>query len=467
MSMDAGRRNAGGHSLEQIERCQAKLLATVHIGLGEVLDVAGDHAIEGQHVVVAVRGERIDCPTSPLPPDCRVGAVPLLCATLLLRVRHMPLFMDVHRNVGRPTQDELREAHEKDVELQGQFDVQFHKYFFNEATGTVYCLVEGPDAESCRAVHREAHGIDVDDIIEVQPDLVEAFFANTQCEVDGLAMTSEGAYDGALRVILFTEIANFTEVAREDVGEAGRLLECHDSVVRAVLAESGGHEVRHTGEGIMACFSSVSAAMRAATEIQKRCQAHSPAGAGHRPALRIGMSAGEPVEQHRELFGAVVNTARRICEAAEPGQILVSAALREIGLGKAARFHKAGERMLKGVEDPQLLYGIEWRDEEAVRADEEPALRRAANTISGLWHELIRRRVVKVTVGYGIVLFGILQVAELTLEPLGLPAWSYTLVLVLGLLGLPLAIVLAWAFDITPSGLQRTSPSSVAGTRDA
>lgn len=378
----------------------------------------------------------------------------------------MPLYMDVHRNVGRPTQDELRAGHQKDIALQGQFDVQFHKYFFNEATGTVYCLVEGPDAESCRAVHREAHGIDVDDIIEVQPDLVEAFFANTQCELDGLAMTGEGAFDGALRVILFTEIANFTEVARDNEDEARRLLACHDSVVRAVLTECDGQEVRHTGEGIMACFSSVSAAVRAATEIQQRCRDHVPAGGSHRPVLRIGMSAGEPVEQHRELFGAVVNTARRVCEAAEPGQILVSAALRELSMGKAVRFEKAGEQLLKGVTEPQVLYAIEWREAEAIRAAAEPALRRAARALGRLWNELRRRRVVKVAAGYGIVLFGILQAAELTLEPLGLPGWSYTLVLVLGLLGLPLAIVLAWAFDITPSGLQRT-PSAAAGPGDA
>lgn len=374
----------------------------------------------------------------------------------------MPLFMDVHRNVEGASQEALREAHLQDLALQERFDVQYHKYFFNEATNTVFCLAEGPDAEACRAVHREGHGLVADDIIEVQPELVEAFFATTRYDDVGAAITSTGEPDGALRVILFTEIANFTEVAREDDGEASRLLECHDSMVRAVLAECGGHEVRHTGEGIMACFTSVSAAVRAATEIQKRCEAHAPAGAGHRPELRIGMSAGEPVAQHRDLFGAVVNTARRICEAAEPGQILVSAALREIGLGKAVRFHKAGERLLKGVEEPQILYGIEWREEATGRTGPEPALGRAAEMIGGLWNELRRRRVVKVAAGYGIVLFGILQVAELTLEPLGLPGWSYTLVLVLGLLGLPLAIVLAWAFDMTSAGLKRTSPSSAA-----
>ena len=370
----------------------------------------------------------------------------------------MPLFMDVHRNLEGVTAEALRAAHLKDVEVQARYQVQYHRYFFNEATGTAFCLAEGPDADACQAVHRESHGLVADDIIEVQPELVEAFFATTRYDDVGAAVTAEGRPDGALRVIMFTELANFTEVARADEGEAARLLEGHDRVVREVLGERGGHEVRHTGEGIMACFNSVSAAVTAAADIQRRCQSAGGAAAGHRPALRVGLSAGEPVEQHRDLFGAVVNTARRICDAAEPGQILVSAALRELGLGKGTRFLKAGERVLKGIEEPQVLYAVEWRSAEAVRVEAEPPLHRAARAIRGLWGELLRRRVVKVAAGYGVVLFAILQVAQLTLEPLGLPGWSYTLVLVLGLLGLPLAIVLAWAFDLTSDGLERTAP---------
>lgn len=378
----------------------------------------------------------------------------------------MPLFMDVHRNLRGVTPEALRAAHLQDLEIQERHQVQYHKYFFNEDTGTVFCLAEGPDAAACHAVHRASHGLVADHIIEVQPELVEAFFAKTRYDDVGAAVTSEGEPDGALRVIMFTEIANFTQVAREHEEEAVRLLQCHDTVVRGALEEFGGHEVRHTGEGIMACFLSVSAAVRAATAIQQRCLGHATTGSGHKPVLRIGMSAGEPVEQHHELFGAVVNTARRICEAAEPGQILAAAALRELGLGKGSRFEKAGERQLKGVEEPQLLYLVEWRSAAAIDSSAEPVIRRVILAARGLWDELRRRRVVRVAAAYAIVLFGILQVAELTLEPLGLPGWSYTLVLVVGLLGLPLAIVIAWAFDMTPSGLQRAAPvaSSVRDT---
>lgn len=370
----------------------------------------------------------------------------------------MPLYMDVHRNLQGLTPEALRAAHLQDVEAQSRWKVQYHRYFFNQDTGTVFCLAEGPDAEACQAVHRESHGLVADHLIEVQPELIEAFFGSTRYDDVGAAITAEGRPDGALRVIMFTEIANFTAVARARESRAAALLECHDQVVREVLSTRGGTEVRHTGEGIMACFLSVSAALGAAAEIQQRCRAKAAPGQGDAPVLRIGMSAGEPVEQHRELFGAVVNTARRICEAARPGQILVSAALRELGLGKDARFHPAGERLLKDVEEPQLLYAVEWRTEDDIRAAREPALRRGVRAAADLWKEIRRRRVAKVAAGYAVVLFGILQVAQLTFDPLGLPAWSYTLVLILGLVGLPVALVLAWAFDLTPTGIERTPP---------
>ena len=79
---------------------------------------------------------------------------------------------------------------------------------------------------------------------------------------------------------------------------------------------------------------------------------------------------------------------------------------------------------------------------------------------SELWRELKDRRVVRVAVSYAVVAAVIVQAADLTLEPLGLPAWTYTLVLVIMIGGLPVALVLAWAFDVTPKGLVRADPMS-------
>ncbi len=80
----------------------------------------------------------------------------------------MPLYMDVHRNVQGLTSDAVAGAHEKDLEVQDKHNVKYLKYWFNEGTGTVFCLCEAPSKEAAEAVHREAHGLVADEIIEVK-----------------------------------------------------------------------------------------------------------------------------------------------------------------------------------------------------------------------------------------------------------------------------------------------------------
>jgi hypothetical protein len=80
----------------------------------------------------------------------------------------MPLFMDVHEKVDGLTAQAVAGAHQKDLEVQGRYGVKYLRYWFNEETGRVYCLAEAPDKEAAIAVHREAHGLLADDIMEVQ-----------------------------------------------------------------------------------------------------------------------------------------------------------------------------------------------------------------------------------------------------------------------------------------------------------
>ena len=81
--------------------------------------------------------------------------------------------------------------------------------------------------------------------------------------------------------------------------------------------------------------------------------------------------------------------------------------------------------------------------------------------LSEFWQELKDRRVVRVAIGYTVVAAVIVQAADLTFEPLGLPAWTYTFVLVLALAGFPVAMVLAWAFDVTPAGIERVGAEGI------
>jgi len=80
----------------------------------------------------------------------------------------MPLYMDTHKNVTDLTTEAVAGAHMADLATQEKYGVDYKQYWYNEAEGSVYCLVEAPDAEAAMTVHREAHGLVADEIIEVQ-----------------------------------------------------------------------------------------------------------------------------------------------------------------------------------------------------------------------------------------------------------------------------------------------------------
>ena len=61
----------------------------------------------------------------------------------------------------------MAKTHRKDMETQDQYDVKYHRYWFNPESGRVFCLVEAPTKEATERVHREAHGLVADELIEV------------------------------------------------------------------------------------------------------------------------------------------------------------------------------------------------------------------------------------------------------------------------------------------------------------
>jgi class 3 adenylate cyclase len=129
----------------------------------------------------------------------------------------------------------------------------------------------------------------------------------------------------------------------------------HNRIVRACLSANGGREVKHTGDGLLASFVSVARAVQCAVDIQAACRAGST-DPGFR--VRIGMSAGEPVEESDDLYGAAVNLAARLCSVAKGGQILVSSAVKDLAIGKAHHFAPMDPMMLKGFREPVPLFEV-------------------------------------------------------------------------------------------------------------
>src|SRR6202040_3547708 len=223
------------------------------------------------------------------------------------------------------------------------------------------------NAEAAEQVHREAHGNLAEKIIQVEPDVADLFMGGSEVNTTG-AVVLPGAddRDPGIRTILFTDIVGSTSLTRRIGDEAAmELLEVHDSIVRDALADLGGREIKHLGDGIMASFVSAAAAVKCASRVQREIARHGREHKDRPLDVRLGIAAGEPVEHHNDLFGCTVQLAARLCSHAQPQQILVSNVVAELCEGKALPFEDLGEVPLKGFDQPVRAHAVTWTTEGA------------------------------------------------------------------------------------------------------
>lgn len=263
--------------------------------------------------------------------------------------------MDRHELSGETAQG-IAETHLRDLEIQDKYGVKYITYWFDPERQTAFCLVDAPDIESAVTVHRESHGLVASHIIEVDPRKVENFLGRIEEPDPGEPIVNSG-----LRAILFTDMEGSTSLTQRLGDEkAMEILRAHNSIVRQALTGAGGHEVKHTGDGIMASFQSVVGAVQCSMEIQLRLENES-SDLPIQTRVRVGMTAGEPVTENKDLFGAAVNLAARICAASDPGGILASNVVRELSIGKGFSWKDVGPQHLRGFDEPVPLHELLWR----------------------------------------------------------------------------------------------------------
>jgi Adenylate cyclase, family 3 (some proteins contain HAMP domain) len=156
-----------------------------------------------------------------------------------------------------------------------------------------------------------------------------------------------------LRTVLFTDLIGHTEMMSRLGDESGRaVLREHERITREILKQYDGTEVKTMGDGFMASFGSVARAVECAVALQQAFARRE----GESISVRVGLAAGEPIEEDGDLFGATVILASRIAAKAEAGEILVANAVRELCAGKGFLFSDRGEFVAKGFEDPVRLF---------------------------------------------------------------------------------------------------------------
>jgi len=276
----------------------------------------------------------------------------------------MPLYIDIHTVDPATTWEDIAQAHLADLAIQDNHDVDYKKYWFNRDCGKLFCLVEAPNAEAANCVHEHAHGLVAEKLIEVDPDLIDGFMGKTGVNEGGSALvpgaTDQTQRDSGVRTVLFTDICNSTEMTSRFGDRATMaMLSIHDRVVRNALRANNGREVKHTGDGIMAAFVCSASAVRFACQVQGALSAYNRDEPEFPVVVRIGISAGQPVEQGNDLFGSTVQLAARLCAQAEPGHILVSNMVTDLCDDEELKFGEAREILLKGFDREIAAHAVE------------------------------------------------------------------------------------------------------------
>ena len=271
----------------------------------------------------------------------------------------MPLYIDIHEIPGA-TPEDIAKAHLLDVKFQDAHGVNYFKYWVNEKSGKAFCMCTAPSAEAASAVHMQAHAATASRIMEVTPEMAEAFMGAAEIDGSGAVLLPDNReLDPGTRTVLFTDIVGSTDMTQR-LGDAVAMVvvEAHDKIVREALAAAKGREIKHTGDGIMAAFVSAVSAIRCGMAVQDAIARHRGTSPGEAFQVRIGIAAGEPIEHHNDLFGSTVQLAARLCAHAQPEQILVSNTVAELCLGKALPLIDAGHVTLKGFDRPVLVHCI-------------------------------------------------------------------------------------------------------------
>lgn len=267
----------------------------------------------------------------------------------------MALYLDRHEVPGATAED-LASAHAADVGVQQNHDVRYLTYWFDPDAATVFCLAEGPSRDAVEAVHREAHGLLASTILEVAPGPVSEFLGAFPIHPVGTPYVAS-----AVRTVLFTDICGSTALTQQLGDRAGtELVRDHDRIVRRHLEAHSGREIKHTGDGIMAAFDAPSAAVESAVHMQRELAERNGA-APTAVDVRIGISAGEPLVDGEDLFGATVQLAARLCGIAAPGGITTSVAVRELCIGKLIDFDERDAMTLAGFPDAVRCFDVSWR----------------------------------------------------------------------------------------------------------
>jgi AraC-like DNA-binding protein len=228
----------------------------------------------------------------------------------------LPLFIDLHID-GNLTPDLVKQCHVADKSIQAKYGVKYLQILLNQPQGYLFCLVEGPDKESCAQVHQEAHGNIACNILEITESDFSALLANKAKDGKDFTLNQDGTLDTGNRAILALNLLSTPENYR-----------LAKEIVNEVIQQTGGRNVESFGNRLVAIFDSPSSAVDSGIIIlQKIANSAIPV------EVRMGADVGPPLGEKGIFFEEALKSADRFSFISMSGQITVSTKIRQLYSG--------------------------------------------------------------------------------------------------------------------------------------
>ncbi len=235
--------------------------------------------------------------------------------------------MDMHIAPGVKAKD-VAEAHQMDVLHQSEYGCKCMTYWIDEERENIFCLIEAPDKDAVKELHRNTHGLIPNKVIEVSGNIVNSFLGRIYDPEDaeitdkGLKVFAEPSF----RILLVTKITD-PHLFRRQLGtdRANEILKDYNIIIRKNLQGHTGREVEHEGNDFIISFSSASKALSCALAIQEEMQQYK-----NLFSFKMAINAGEPIEKSNQIFGDTIRFANSMCFIADNFQIAIAAKVKEL-----------------------------------------------------------------------------------------------------------------------------------------
>ncbi|MBT1698161.1 DUF4242 domain-containing protein [Fulvivirgaceae bacterium PWU4] len=256
----------------------------------------------------------------------------------------MPIYMDRHNIPEEVSAEHVARMHQEDVKIEHLYGCKGITYWCDEKRNTAFCLIHAPNKKALEDMHAHAHGDLPHEIIEVDPAIVESFLGRIEdpknTKNTPINIIDESAFRTLMAIKIEKGVSKNTD--REELSkEIKRIYQS----LGDIITKHKGRPVKQKDDSILASFDSVTNAIVCTRESQSVLDSGSNA---FNLKIKIGLSAGDPVNTKSSLFEDTVKMSKYLSEISH-GHITVTSEVKE--LFESENFNTTIDKSI-GVIDP-------------------------------------------------------------------------------------------------------------------